>query len=149
MPDYYFDRTITTTDNTSNVVWVQPQPHNGSCGFSSYRYRRYYDDPLMAQAAAESTNRELDQLLLEEREKEEKPMRGLYRVYIVDPKTDVVLTTPAFVAKDENSARMKALQRNADKLTHDIDHYDVITERVGNVQPKKETQTVRIVKGED
>jgi hypothetical protein len=80
--------------------------------------------------------------------KEEKePVRGLFRVYIVDPKTDEVITCPSFVAKDANNAQIRAVQKAGDKLTRDIDEYVILVERIGDVPAKRAVQEVKMVEG--
>lgn len=80
------------------------------------------------------------------KESEKKKMsRGLYRVYIVDPETDEVIhDTGAIVARDEDSARLKAVQIAGGTLVKDIDDYDFVVVELGDVRAKKEVQEVRL-----
>jgi hypothetical protein len=75
---------------------------------------------------------------------EEKKMRGLFSVYIVDPETDGIQYKESFIAKDETSAKMKAYASL--KLDKDADEYDFVVVRLGNVRCKKEISEVRIAK---
>lgn len=77
---------------------------------------------------------------------EEPPVRYLYRVYIVDPATDQVTEIPPFVAKDEATARLKALQKAGDKIEKDVDQLDFVVVALGQVRAKKEIQEVKIAK---
>lgn len=73
-------------------------------------------------------------------------MRGLFFVYIVDPILDVVISiTGPIVAKDSDNARLKAVQAAGEALTKDIDDYDIIVCRLGDVRKKKEVQEVKVV----
>ncbi len=76
-------------------------------------------------------------------------MRGLYRVYIVDPETDEVIEPygKPFVAKNEDNAQLKAVQKAGDQLLKDIDEYDIISYCLGDVRPRKTVQEVKVVDG--
>ncbi len=86
------------------------------------------------------------------KEKEEaKPaMRGLYEITVVDPETDSFVliegkVTWKTIAKDETSAKLKAVSKAV--LPKDVDEYDIIVRRLGDVRPKKpEPQLVKVVK---
>lgn len=77
-------------------------------------------------------------------EKENPKMRGLFDVYIVDPEIDDVAWSKCIIAKDEQSAKLKVV--SSATLTKDIDDYDIIVVKLGNVRPKKEVQEVKVVK---
>ena len=71
-------------------------------------------------------------------------MRGLYEVFIVDPKTGKVITIAPLVASDENNAKMKAVARTT-LSTDDLDDYDIIARKIGDVRAKKSVQEVKVV----
>lgn len=71
-------------------------------------------------------------------EREATSMRGLFVVYIVDPgKDEVTERIGAFIARDEDSAQLKAIQEVGHKLG-DIDDLDIIVIKLGSVREKKE-----------
>jgi hypothetical protein len=77
------------------------------------------------------------------KKKKDKNMRHLYEVYIVDPETDVVQKLEGIVAATEKSAERKAIQgSNFDK---DLDDYDFIVVKLGDVRAKKSVQEVKVV----
>lgn len=73
-------------------------------------------------------------------------MRGLYEVWVVDPETEECpVTAERVFANDEVMARMKAIAGIT--LEKDLEAYDFIVHRVGDVRPKlAKPQEVRIVK---
>lgn len=75
--------------------------------------------------------------------KEKELMRGLFEVFIVDPETGTVVDPGLFVAKDDQTARMKAWI--ASKLDGDLDNYDFIVRRLGDVRNKKSVQEVKVI----
>lgn len=78
---------------------------------------------------------------------ERKNMRYLFRITVVDPKTEEIEDGPMFVvAKDRSEVMLKA--PIAQGLRDRADDYDFIIEQVGEVRPKRETQKVTIAKEE-
>lgn len=82
-------------------------------------------------------------LYLEKKEVKEE-MRGLFYVAIVDYLNDTVLEDGLYIAKDAETARIKALSVFAD--TYDLDDLDVVCQRLGDIRKKKEIQEVKVVK---
>ncbi len=77
----------------------------------------------------------------------EDEMRGLFLAWVVDSDEDVVIyQTDPFVAKDEDAAERKLIQRAASDLTKDVDDYDFCLLRLGDVRQKKQVQKVEVVK---
>lgn len=77
----------------------------------------------------------------------DKNMRRLYRITVVNPKTEKITGPVLVVAKDEPGALLKAdlpqeVRANSDK-------YDICIEIVGDVRAKKETQKVKVVEGDE
>lgn len=69
-------------------------------------------------------------------------MRGLYQVWIVDPKlAGTVIHRSEQVARDEETARLKALvAANTELVPNIADHiedYDIICQLLGEVRPKE------------
>ncbi len=78
-------------------------------------------------------------------EKEEvRDMRGLFQFYVVDPEKGEVVGDGLVIAKNKETAKIKALAPFADK--YDLDDLDIICNRLGDVREKKEVQEVKIVK---
>ena len=79
-------------------------------------------------------------------EPKESNMRGLYLVYIIDPVTDrvVLADEKPIIAKSEENAKLKAV--SLAQLSEDVDEYDIIVHKLGNVSPKKEVQEVKVIK---
>ncbi len=78
-------------------------------------------------------------------EKEEvRDMRGLFQFYVVDPEKGGVVGDGLVIAKNKETAKIKALAPFADK--YDLDDLDIICNRLGDVREKKEVQEVKIVK---
>lgn len=75
----------------------------------------------------------------------EKDMMGLYQVYIVDTKKNIVLHTPVIIAKSEDRAKMKAVK--LDDIDMDNDYIEVFVDLVGQWGSKKPKE-VKIVKEE-
>lgn len=71
-------------------------------------------------------------------------MRYLYEVYIVNPIEDKVVEQELVIANDERSAERKALSMCA-MPPGDLDDYDFVIVKLGQVRPKKEVQEVKIV----
>lgn len=82
--------------------------------------------------------------LIIERKEVKEEMRGLFYVAIVDYLNDTVLEDGLYIAKDAETAKIKALSVFAD--TYDLDDLDVICQRLGDIRKKKEIQEVKIVK---
>lgn len=79
---------------------------------------------------------------------EVKQMRGLFNVHIVDPdKGKVVASCLLMVAKSGSNAKLKAISEIAATgvLDGDIDDYDIIDVRLGDVRAKKEVQEVKVI----
>ena len=86
-------------------------------------------------------------------QKEEvKEMRGLFEVFVVDPKRGEIVYGDIVVAKDTETAMFKVLQEGAKVIpltdVYDLDELDFICNRLGDVRKKKEVQRVRVVKEE-
>lgn len=79
-------------------------------------------------------------------QRKENDMRGLFEVFIVDPKADSIVFSIKLVAKDKASAELKAVAKWT--FSGDVDDFDIVTVRLGDIRPKKETQKVQVVKGE-
>mgnify|MGYP001559596602 FL=1 len=82
-------------------------------------------------------------------ERKETNMYGLFEVIVVDPSDEIVVQIGGYqrnhvVAKDETSAKIKVLKGAT--LPKDLDEYDVIVVRLGNVRAKQEIQKVVVVK---
>ena len=71
-------------------------------------------------------------------------MRGLFHIVIVDYKNDDILKDALYIAKDAETAKIKALAPYAND--HDLDDLDVICIRLGEIRKEKEIQEVRILK---
>lgn len=79
-------------------------------------------------------------------EKEEvKDMRGLFHIVVVEYKTDKILQDGLVIAKDRETAKIKALAPFAD--AHDLDDLDAVCNKLGDVRKKREVQKVTIVEG--
>lgn len=74
-------------------------------------------------------------------------MRGLYRITVVNPKTEEIGEPLMVIAKDEAGAMVKAALQGA--IKGKVEDYDIIVDRLGDVRAKKDVQRVRMVKGED
>lgn len=67
-------------------------------------------------------------------------MRGLFRVFIVDPETDEILYQGDHIATDSSTAKMRAVGK-AGPIEKDLDDLDVIAVQLGNVRAKEEVQS--------
>lgn len=77
-------------------------------------------------------------------------MRSLYEVFIVDPRLDdksnPVLAHRFEVAESETAARLKAaLSYFGAEHVDDIEDYDIIVRRIGDVRPKRKVREVKVV----
>ena len=77
----------------------------------------------------------------EERQEHMGQERGLYRVITVDPEKGTVEIDELVVANDEVGAKLKVLR----DIAGDLDDFDIIVVRLGNVKPKRRPQEVKIV----
>lgn len=75
--------------------------------------------------------------------KDRKDMRGLFAVWIVDPEIEEVTPVGPLVAKTEDGARIRALTDT--KLKKDVEDYDVVVVRLGDVRKKEVVQKVEVV----
>ncbi len=76
---------------------------------------------------------------------EVREMRGLFEVYVVDPEAGEIVYSEDVIAKDKEMAKLKALQACEVPLD-DLDDFDIICNRLGDVRKKKEIAEVRVVK---
>lgn len=75
--------------------------------------------------------------------REEKTnMRGLFEVFVVNPETGDVDGPFHVIAKDEAAAKIKVVAKELADI--DIDDFDIIVRRLGDVRPKKTVQTVKL-----
>uniref|UniRef100_A0A6M3LXW3 Uncharacterized protein n=1 Tax=viral metagenome TaxID=1070528 RepID=A0A6M3LXW3_9ZZZZ len=84
--------------------------------------------------------------------KEEPRMRGLYNVYVVDPrKQGKLLDTKLVIAETEEQALLKAgVAETAEKNGLELEQVDTHVEIVDKfIRPRKETQKVKVVKDDD
>jgi hypothetical protein len=82
--------------------------------------------------------------------RKENEMRGLYKVYVVDPRKQGKLLEEATVIAKEDTVFLKIdIAGIARKVGLDVDEVDVITQFIGDVRARKEAQRVKVVKGED
>jgi len=77
----------------------------------------------------------------------EKNMRSLFRITVVNPKTEKIFPETKVIARDRESALLRAdlpgeVRANPDK-------YDILVEHVGDVRAKKDVQKVKVVKEEE
>lgn len=77
-------------------------------------------------------------------EKEVNEMRGLFHIVIVDYKEDDILEDKLYIAKDAETAKIKALSPFAND--YDLDDLDIVCIRLGEIRKEKEIQEVRILK---
>jgi hypothetical protein len=79
--------------------------------------------------------------LLENRK--ENGMRGIYMVVIVEPQKEKVKGPFFVIAKSAESAKFRAANEAG---IEDIEDYDIVPVRLGDVREKKVVQEVKIVK---
>lgn len=77
----------------------------------------------------------------------DKNMRSLFRITVVNPKTEKIFPETKVIARDRESALLRAdlpgeVRANPDK-------YDILVEHVGDVRAKKDVQKVKVVKEEE
>jgi len=77
----------------------------------------------------------------------DKNMRRLYRITVVNPKTEEVFDPALIIAKDEQAAMVKAALKGT--ISGRIEDFDFCIEIVGDVRAKKETQKVKVVEGDE
>ena len=77
--------------------------------------------------------------------REEQPMRNLFQVVIVNPKTEKVITSQLIVAKDRESALLKVAKQG---IEINPEEFDIIVQFLGNVRARKEVQEVKVVEEE-
>jgi hypothetical protein len=75
---------------------------------------------------------------------EAKGMRHLYRITVVDPKTEDIEFEGRVIAETEGQALMKA--KLSDAVRSKPENYDILVECVGSIRAKKDIQKVKIVK---
>lgn len=76
--------------------------------------------------------------------RKEPEMRGLFEVYVVNPETSTVVDSVKIVAKSPETAKLKAIQKHG-CIAGDLDDYDFIVHKLGDVRAKKMVQEVRVV----
>ena len=74
-------------------------------------------------------------------------MRLLLEIIVVDPTTEAIVFETKVVAKDREQALLKA--NLPEVVRKNADAYDIITNSLGSVRAKKETQKVTVVKDEE
>jgi len=77
----------------------------------------------------------------------DKNMRRLYRITVVNPKTEEITGPFLVVAKGESGALLKA--NFSQEVRTNSDKYDICVEIVGDVRAKKETQKVKVIEGDE
>ena len=77
----------------------------------------------------------------------EKDMMGLYEIYGVDTKRNVLVDRLTFVAKDETKAKMKFLHNSSLGNNVDADNLELFTLLIGEWKDEKPRE-VKIVKEE-
>ena len=77
-------------------------------------------------------------------QKKEENMRGLYRITVVNPKTEGITEYLPVVARDRGNAILKT--NLPETIRQNIDDFDILVEHVGDVRAKKDVQKVRVVK---
>ena len=80
------------------------------------------------------------------KKEEVRDMRGLFQVYVIDPKKETVIGNILVIAKNEKSAEIKALTKAMPFDEFDIDDLDIVTVKLGSIRAKKEVQKVCVVK---
>lgn len=80
-------------------------------------------------------------------QKEERHMRALYRITVVDPKSEAIAGEYQVVAQNEEQALLKA--NLVERVRKNPEKYDFCVEVVGSVRAKRETQRVKMVKDEE
>ena len=85
---------------------------------------------------------------------EKKPkMRGLYDVYVVDPRKQgrLIDVVKGVIAKDQNEAIMKAnVVKIAQSVGLELDEVDYYANCIGCfIRPRKETHKVKVVRDDD
>lgn len=81
------------------------------------------------------------------KEGRDENMRGLYRIIVVNPKTEEIGDPVMVIAKDEGAAMIKAALKGA--IKGKVEDYDILVDRLGDVRAKKETQKVKVIKEEE
>lgn len=84
--------------------------------------------------------------------KKEENMRAIYKVYVVDPrKQGKLLDEVTVIADSEDKALLKAgVAQIAEKAGLEIEDVDTFADEIERfIRPRKETQKVRVVKGDD
>lgn len=78
----------------------------------------------------------------------ENNMRGLFIVYIVysDGADDEIWSSGPIVAKNADSAKMKAVKKFNLPEGKELDDFDILVYGLGNVRAKKEVSEVRVIK---
>jgi hypothetical protein len=109
--------TITTNSTGDYQIWTYPQTYSG--------YPIY-----------NSPNVEID--------KENKNMRSLFKVYVVDPKgKGKLIKEETVIAKDATQAQMKVCKGT--DVSVEIEDYDIIVVCLGQIREDEKVQEVKIV----
>lgn len=77
----------------------------------------------------------------------DKNMRSLYRITVVNPKTEEIYDPVLVVAKSREGALLGA--DLTDEIRGNSEAFDILVEVVGDVRAKKETQKVQVVEKEE
>ena len=74
---------------------------------------------------------------------EQKQMRHLYEIHVVEPQKGVVVKTELVVAETEDSAKLKVARMLPAEL--DLDDFDILVNELGDVRAKKTVKEVKVV----
>ena len=106
----------------------------------------YSPTTIMVSGGAYGTEIEIRGIVSPNTKKGEvREMRGLFEVFVVDPEEGEIVFGDVVVAKDKEMAKLKVLQACEVPLD-DLDDFDIICNRLGDVRKKKEIAEVRVVK---
>jgi len=77
--------------------------------------------------------------------RKEPKMRGLFEVCVVDPEEGRIVHEHRVIAKSEDTAKLKTFNSLDGSFEKDIDDYDIIVHKLGDVRAKREVREVCVV----
>lgn len=134
--------TVTFCSNTATIDWdsCYPITTDNTVWIDNTRWVGDISPHKPNQAEVHIGNIHINNI----QKQEVKEMRGLFHVVVVEYKTDKLLEVGLYIAKDKETAKIKALAPFAD--AYDLDDLDAICNKLGDVRKKKEITKVQVVK---
>lgn len=137
--------TVTTASNTTNWHVAGIQSDLWSVTFPSYNPMYKYPDVFAPDLNYPQQNIK-EKIIIKEKEEDKKPMKKLFRVYVITLDEEIILDGKLVVSEDVKDAEFSAevFTKLKEKKLKPKD-VTVICESLGDVKVREEIQQVQIV----